>query len=70
MPLVELDCFVSGLIHTVFAYGGDRSEMPPNADEGENQVSSPRKSLEQEYLDYETKVRFALLIFFIALPSD
>ncbi|CAN6992609.1 unnamed protein product [Brassica oleracea var. botrytis] len=30
--------------------------MPPNADEGENQVSSIRKSLEQEYLDYETKI--------------
>ncbi|CAN7121273.1 unnamed protein product [Brassica rapa subsp. narinosa] len=35
---------------------GPGSEMPPNADEGENQVSSPRKSLEQEYLDYETKI--------------
>ncbi|KAJ0229052.1 hypothetical protein HA466_0315250 [Hirschfeldia incana] len=35
---------------------GPGSEMPPSADEGESQVSSPRKSLEQEYLDYETKI--------------
>ncbi|KFK25588.1 hypothetical protein AALP_AA8G134100 [Arabis alpina] len=32
------------------------SEMPPNADQVDNQVSNPRKSLEQEYLDYETKI--------------
>lgn len=37
--------------------GGDRSEKPPNADQGDNQVSNPRKILEQEYIDYETKVR-------------
>ncbi|KAL1188921.1 hypothetical protein V5N11_029028 [Cardamine amara subsp. amara] len=35
---------------------GPGSEMPPNADQGDNQVSNPRKSLEQEYLDYETKI--------------
>ncbi|CAH8325096.1 unnamed protein product [Eruca vesicaria subsp. sativa] len=35
---------------------GPGSEKAPNADEGESQVSSPRKSLEQEYLDYETKI--------------
>ncbi|CAA7031519.1 unnamed protein product [Microthlaspi erraticum] len=32
------------------------SEMPPSADQGDNQVSDPRKSLEMEYLDYETKI--------------
>lgn len=42
-----------------FACGGDRLEKPPNADQGDTQVSNPRKSLEQEYLDYETKVRIA-----------
>ena len=41
--------------------------MPPNANEGENQVSSPRKSLEQEYLDYETKVRTGPLVIFFSL---
>ncbi|VVA97001.1 unnamed protein product [Arabis nemorensis] len=35
---------------------GPGSEMPPNADQVDNQVSNPRKSLEQEYLDYETKI--------------
>uniref|UniRef100_A0A1J3K6J9 Uncharacterized protein n=1 Tax=Noccaea caerulescens TaxID=107243 RepID=A0A1J3K6J9_NOCCA len=35
---------------------GPGSEMPPSADQGDNQVSNPRKSLEQEYLDYETKI--------------
>ncbi|CAN8236543.1 unnamed protein product [Cochlearia groenlandica] len=35
---------------------GPGSEMPPNADQGDNQVSNPRRSLEQEYLDYETKI--------------
>ncbi|KAL0735961.1 hypothetical protein Bca4012_012171 [Brassica carinata] len=31
-------------------------EKPPNEDQGDIQVSNPRKSLEQEYLDYETKI--------------
>ncbi|KAJ4911993.1 Uncharacterized protein Rs2_06614 [Raphanus sativus] len=35
---------------------GPGSEMPTDAYQGENQVSSPRRSLEQEYLDYETKI--------------
>jgi len=35
---------------------GPGSEMPPSADQGDNQVSNPRKSLEMEYLDYETKI--------------
>lgn len=47
------------VVVTVSARGGDRSEKPPTADQGDNQVANPRKSLEQEYLDYETKVRIA-----------
>ncbi|EOA22523.1 hypothetical protein CARUB_v10003178mg [Capsella rubella] len=35
---------------------GPGSEKPPNADQGDNQVSNPRKILEQEYIDYETKI--------------
>ncbi|KAH0907411.1 hypothetical protein BRARA_J02082 [Brassica rapa] len=35
---------------------GPGLEKPPNADQGDSQVSNPRKSLEQEYLDYETKI--------------
>ncbi|CAG7911330.1 unnamed protein product [Brassica rapa] len=35
---------------------GPGLEKPPNADQGDSQVANPRKSLEQEYLDYETKI--------------
>jgi hypothetical protein len=35
---------------------GPGSEKPPNADQGDNQVSNPRKILEEEYIDYETKI--------------
>ncbi|KAF2537984.1 hypothetical protein F2Q68_00022828 [Brassica cretica] len=35
---------------------GPGLEKPPNADQGDIQVANPRKSLEQEYLDYETKI--------------
>ncbi|CAH8327764.1 unnamed protein product [Eruca vesicaria subsp. sativa] len=35
---------------------GPGLEKPPNADEVDVQVANPRKSLEQEYLDYETKI--------------
>lgn len=74
MPLVELDCSYVSLVSGQYLHlelsclvemvtnahvCGDRSEMPPSADQGDNQVSNPRKSLEQEYLDYETKVIIA-----------
>ncbi|CAH2072840.1 unnamed protein product [Thlaspi arvense] len=35
---------------------GPGLEKPPNEEQGDIQVSNPRKSLEQEYLDYETKI--------------
>ncbi|KAJ0243439.1 hypothetical protein HA466_0194940 [Hirschfeldia incana] len=35
---------------------GPGLEKPPNAEQGDIQVANPRKSLEQEYLDYETKI--------------
>lgn len=68
MPLVEIELLLLWLLVVVgdsfFECGGDRLEKPPNADQGDIQVANPRKSLEQEYLDYETKVRFAALFPF------
>ena len=64
MPLVEIGLLLLlllAVVVTVFECGGNRLEKPPNADQGDSQVANPRKSLEQEYLDYETKVRFAAL---------